>query len=116
MNSKQPKKRFIYKEKDSHKFKFINQEIKFYQFQWTSFQNVKIKDKNQKTFLLKLGYFLKIESIHTTILRGPYFFSWAASAFLKGVGVLGVVPNIDLLIVGVLNLTNHLDICIIVKI
>lgn len=42
--------------------------------------------------------------VHTTIFKGPYFFSWAAKAFLNGVGVLGVVPSSDLLIVGVLKL------------
>lgn len=46
-------------------------------------------------------------SSHTVSLRGPYFFSWAAKAFLKGVGVLGVEPKRDLLIVGVLKLFKH---------
>lgn len=45
--------------------------------------------------------------LHTTIFRGPYFFSWAAKAFLNGVGVLGVVPRRDLLIVGVLKLSKR---------
>lgn len=41
---------------------------------------------------------------HTTAFNGPYFRSWAARAFLKGVGVRGDVPSKDLLIVGVRNL------------
>ncbi len=40
----------------------------------------------------------------TTILNGPCIFSWAASAFLKGVGVLGVWTIIFLWSFGVLKL------------
>lgn len=40
----------------------------------------------------------------TTIFKGPCIFSWAAKAFLKGVGVLGVWTIIDLRTFGVLKL------------
>lgn len=40
----------------------------------------------------------------TSIFRGPYLISWAASACLNGVGVLGELSRIDLLIAGVLKL------------
>lgn len=40
----------------------------------------------------------------TSIFRGPYLISWAVSACLNGVGVLGELSRIDLLIAGVLKL------------
>lgn len=116
-NSKQAK---VYLQgKDWHKLKLRNQEIKFSKSSSVNIflKTLRTKDKNQNVYFIKYRKILiNKRSILTTILRGPYFFSWAASAFLKGVGVLGVVPNIDLLIVGVLNLCNHSDICVIIKI
>lgn len=44
---------------------------------------------------------------HTTIFSGPCIFSWAARAFLKGVGVFGVCPMIDLRTFGVLKLITE---------
>lgn len=42
----------------------------------------------------------------TTIFSGPCIFSWAARAFLNGVGVLGVGTMMDLRILGVLKLSE----------
>lgn len=43
----------------------------------------------------------------TSIFRGPYFISWAASACLNGVGVRGELSRIDFLIAGVLKLQKN---------
>lgn len=43
----------------------------------------------------------------TSIFRGPYLISWAASACLKGVGVRGELSRTDLLMAGVLKLEKE---------
>lgn len=46
--------------------------------------------------------------IPTTIFKGPCIFSWAAKAFLNGVGVLGVWAIMDLRTLGVLKLNKKI--------
>lgn len=70
---------------------------------WRKSGNVCIREI---LFLLRNPLKLRALPKLTSILRGPYLISWAASVCLKGVGVLGELSRIDLLIAGVLKLNK----------